>query len=173
MKKYFILVLIAINCTLSFGYSINIRINGIESSEVFLIKYFGERKLMVDSTFVDETGHGIFSKDNMLSSGIYIVIIDEKKYFEILIGDDDEFNVETDTTELFFDLKIVGASESEAFLKHQQNIVKKQKLSAFLYNSLNSMEQGDSRRAELENKLDQLKTDIINTNIQFITEIEF
>jgi peroxiredoxin len=152
----------------AFAFDIDIRVNGIKNSEAILAHYYGNQHFIVDSAFLDHTGKGRFAGDKTLEKGIYLVILPENRHFELLISDEQEFSVQTDTTDLFFKMQIEGAQESNMFLMHQKNIIKKQKLMGILQEGLRRMAPGDKRFDDIEKKMAEVKKDIHDQNTVFL-----
>jgi len=101
------------------GYRISINWEGLKDSSVFLAHYFDTKIYIDDTTRLDQYGKGIFTGTKSLHEGLYVIYFNDKTYFDILIGSDQEFLVSTSYPDIYNNLKINGTIESENFLKYQ------------------------------------------------------
>jgi len=127
MKKIGLLVLgFFISFLLSAqNYEIKIKINGVSDTVAYLGHHFGEKKYVVDTAKVDSKGNVVFAGDKKLERGIYIVVLPSRgmTYFELLIGDNRKFSLETDTTNFLQTMKVKGDKENQAFMDYQRKMV--------------------------------------------------
>ena len=56
----------------------------------------------------------------MLPEGIYMIVLPGRKYFEILISDDQYFSVDCSYNDYFNTLKFNGSDENSAFVAYQK-----------------------------------------------------
>ncbi|MFW6225146.1 MAG: thioredoxin-like domain-containing protein [Bacteroidota bacterium] len=123
------------------GYKIKVKINHLSNTEVMLAHYMGKNIYPDDTAYLDQSGEGVFEGDEPLTGGMYIVYLPNKKYFDLLIGDDQKFSIKNDTSDLLDNLSVSGSEINQAFIEHQK----------FLRNKRNE-------RKELQKTLDDLKT---------------
>ena len=127
MKKIGLLVLTFFICFLlsAQNYEIKIKINGVSDTVAYLGHHFGEKKYVVDTAKVDSKGNVVFAGDKKLERGIYIVVLPSRgmTYFELLIGDNRKFSLETDTTNFLQTMKVKGDKENQAFMDYQRKMV--------------------------------------------------
>ena len=98
---------------------IDIKLENISDSTAYLAHYLDGR-IFADDTTKLINGVGLFEKDTLLHQGIYVVYLPSKTYFDILIGNDQEFSIHSDSKDLVDKLKISGSKESEAFADFQK-----------------------------------------------------
>lgn len=135
MKKNLLLPLLAVLLMFSSAsaqkYNIKIKVKGIADTVAYLGNYYGSKKYAIDTAKVDSKGNIVFKGDEKLNGGMYIVLFPSKgmSFFEMLIGDDQEFSVEADTAEFFQkNLKTKGSVANTEFYKFQKelNVIGKQ-----------------------------------------------
>jgi len=109
------------------GYKIKVKINGLKDTTIYLGYHFGEKNFVLDTTNVNNKGEAIFKGEKNLDRGIYLIILPEKSFFEIIIDKDQDFSVETDTSskaENFVkNLKIKGSKENQVFNDYQKFMI--------------------------------------------------
>ena len=75
------------------GYQIDVTINGLQDSTLFLAYHLGDKQYIKDTIKLSSTGHGKFFGKEALPQGIYMVVLPGRKYFEILISKDQFFQL--------------------------------------------------------------------------------
>lgn len=117
MKKVFlsfIFSLIGICLFATEGYKIQLTVPNVKDSKAYLAFYYNGRTYSKDSTKLDAKGMGTFSNKEKLPEGIYIVYFNPDKYFDIMVGADQNIKVKADTSD-FSKVSISGGVESIKF----------------------------------------------------------
>ena len=134
MSILFTLILFVIlmpECKGEPGHEISFRINGLSDSSVYLAYHLGDRQYIRDTVVVDSNGSGIFSGDETLPEGIYMIVLPGNRYFELLISDDQEFSVSCSHDDAFNTLEFSGSEINTRFMEYQKNwVAMQQKASA-------------------------------------------
>jgi peroxiredoxin len=112
------------------GYKIHIKINGLKDTTMLLGHHFGGKKYVVDTIKLNSKGEGTFIGDTLLEGGIYLIITPAMNYFEVIVDQDQDFSLSTDTVDLIKNLKIVGSEENTVFNDYQNFMVENQKKAA-------------------------------------------
>ena len=102
------------------GYEIAVSISGLQDSTIYLAHHYGSKQLLVDTLKLDKTGSGIFKGKEPLPQGIYLIVLPKKNYFEILVGDDQLFEIHTRYSDFVKSLKVTGSEENSEFLEFQR-----------------------------------------------------
>ena len=105
------------------GYEINITIMDLQDSTVFLAYHLGDKQYIKDTAKLDRSGNGIFRGQQTLPQGIYMIVLPGRKYFEILISDNQRFSLSCTFSNYFNTLKFTGSKENSAFVEYQKNWV--------------------------------------------------
>ncbi len=109
------------------GYNINIKIKGLKDSVCYLGNYYGDKQYIKDTAKINSKGECLFVGKEELPKGIYLVITVDKKYFEIIINNEQNFSIETDSTDFVGNMKIKGSPENKLFYDYLKFIADKQK----------------------------------------------
>jgi thiol-disulfide isomerase/thioredoxin len=107
------------------GYEIKIKTTGLKDSTVVLAHYFAKEALTFikdDSTKLNRNGEAVFANPKPLPGGMYIVILPQKKYFDLLIGDNQQFSIEADTADLQKKIVFKGSEENKLFYEYRNLI---------------------------------------------------
>ncbi len=113
------------------GYEIDLKIKGLENTQVYFAYHYGEKQYIRDSLVLDQKAMGTLKGAKELGRGLYIVILPDNKYFE-MIGNEQKFSMETDTTNIIGNMKVKGSKENKlmyADLKYLSE--QKNKIAAF------------------------------------------
>jgi thiol-disulfide isomerase/thioredoxin len=152
MNKILIIVILSLTSIILFGqkndgYKINISINGLQDSSIYLAYHLGDKQYIKDTIDLDKTGHGIIQGIEILPHGIYMIVFPERKYFEILISDDQYFSINCDYINYFSTLKFTGSEENSAFIEYQKKWMSMQHQAAELSKrAQNNKKNSDSLR---------------------------
>lgn len=152
------------------GYNIDVRINGIKDTTLLLGYYFNKQMFVKDTTDVDSNGHGIFQGDEPLDGGIYVIYLPDKSYFDILIGDDQEFSVTATDGDLVNSQKITGNKEAGIFLKYQKFLNAKQKEAQKIQNEIKDLKKDSPEYEKGLEKLRKVKEEVDNEMNRIIDE---
>jgi len=160
MKKLFIAAIISsislfISGQTKSGFELDIMINGLRDSTVYLAYHLGDKQYIKDTLKLDNTGHGILHGKESLPQGIYMVVLPGRNYFEILMSDDQIFGITCSFTDYFNTLKFSGSAENTAFIEYQKKWISLQKASGALSTRLqNNKQYSDSSRilADIQKK---------------------
>lgn len=115
-------------------YSIKIQLKGLQEGEmVFLADHHIGGKYLRDTAIVGKKGMAEFTGNRLLQRGMYLFVLPQKKdYFEFLIGDDQDFTLQGDTSwtehNYYKTMNAIGSDENEWFINYQlskTNIIEK------------------------------------------------
>lgn len=110
------------------GHKIVVQIDGIKDSTILLCYHYGEKKFVQDTVKMNSEGIAVFQGDSALKKGIYLVIIPTKTYIEILVGDNQRFEVKTSLKNLVDKLTFTNSKENSAFADYQRFMIEQQRL---------------------------------------------
>ena len=153
------------------GYEISLNIIGLSDSTVYLAYHLGDKQYLKDSLKLNKSGQGSFSGKEDLPQGIYMIVLPGRKYFEMLIDNDQEFSLTCSYSDYFKSLKFSGSDENDAFLNYQRKWIKMQddggKINTRLQNNKSnndSVKVLTDLRSRLEDKMKVFLNEEINQN---------
>ncbi|MES2620928.1 MAG: thioredoxin-like domain-containing protein [Bacteroidota bacterium] len=96
--------------------NIKLTVKGLESSNMILANYFGDKQYVKDTLEFDKKGTVTIKADTTLPGGVYLAVFPAlgNRYFEFIISES-QFSLETDTTDLTGHLKTTGSVENSLF----------------------------------------------------------
>lgn len=165
--KTFLFTIIILLANISFAgkdaHNIKITVHGISNAKCQLAYHYGDKKyLQIDSIWADKNGTFTIKGDEKLLKGIYLVVLPNKSYFEILIGDQQKFTVETDTIALVEKMKIVGSEDNELFYSFLQFWTQQHKDSRDLKTSYERLTKIESPSEKQKDSINNIKTTLNN-----------
>ncbi len=127
--KLTLTIIIIVFCSNIFaqGYRIEVQIEGLKDTTLLLGYHFGEKKYVQDTAKVNSSGIAVFQGDSTLKQGIYLIILPSKTYFEILVSDNQKFEVKTELNNLLEKLSFTNSKENSIFADYQRFMVEQQK----------------------------------------------
>lgn len=142
------------------SYRITLTMPDHTDSFVTLGYHLGDKQYIKDTIPTDNNGRAVISGDKQLDQGLYMVILPENSYFEMIISDDQVFDVFCKKDDLINSLAFTGSEENSAFLQYQkgwrlmqeQNGKLRQRLENNRQNA-DSLEILLSARSEMENNM--------------------
>ncbi len=141
------------------GYEINFSMPSFQGDTLVLGHRFNASFVPQDTVIADHQGSGVFTGDETLPEGMYLVFLPDQTFFDLLIGKDQFFNFETDTSDYTANMKISGSVDNEAFYTYQlflkDSRERAMSLQAKLSTATNAADSASTREA-----LDQLNASV-------------
>jgi len=139
-------------------FQIKVTLEGLKDTNIFLAHYYGSKILKIDSTRLDKKGTGLFKYKEERSKGIYVIYLNKDKYFDFLMGADQQFSMRTSfepQAKRIFE----GAKETEEFQQYQE----------FLSGQRNKQQKLQKEYESHKNNPDSVK--IITTDIEALNKV--
>lgn len=138
------------------SYRISVKAKQLKSDSLFLGYYYYGKLYVQDTLSLDKNGRGVFSGDKKINEGTYVMYFHGSKYFDLLIGSDQDFSVEiVDTLSLPESVKISGSRESEDFHNYSLSLRNAQ----LKYNELSEeikLTEDSMKKVYIQNQAQQL-----------------
>jgi thiol-disulfide isomerase/thioredoxin len=161
----------ASNSDFSKEYKISVKAKQLKADSLFLGFYYCGKLYVQDTLSLDKNGRGVFTDDKKLNEGTYVMYFQGSKYFDMLIGGDQEFTVEIgDTLSLPESVKISGAIVSEDFHNYSLSLksaqIKYNKLSEQIKQTEDSVIKADIQKeaSEISKSVNSLRDSLINVH---------
>jgi len=163
MKRFITLIVISIAISLSAcaqAYNIEVKIDGLKDTTLLLGYHFGEKKFVADTAQVDNKGVAVFKGDSLLPGGMYIIILPQHTFFDILVSKNQKFGVSTSSEKLLDDLKFSNSPENSAFADYQRFMSIKQKRMGELRSEIQNISGNKEREQEIANEINALDKEV-------------
>ncbi|HQU99606.1 MAG TPA: DUF5106 domain-containing protein [Bacteroidia bacterium] len=96
-------------------YSIKVQVPGIPDSMCFLANHFGDKQYLQDSCKADAKGNFEFKGEKTLSRGMYLIVLPNKRYFEIVLDQTFQFSIKADSSLNPSKISFSGSVENTEF----------------------------------------------------------
>ena len=165
------------------GYKISGEVVGLQDSTVMLAYYFGGKQYATDTARV-VNGKFTFIGDKELKGGMYLIVLSEQQYFDIIISDT-YFSFKTDINDLVGAMSFKNSVENPPFYKYLTFISEMQKEVTPIREELENAEEErkiilQESVSKIDNKVKTFRANFIKNNsnkffskiVQATTEIE-
>ncbi|HEU4719173.1 MAG TPA: thioredoxin-like domain-containing protein [Bacteroidia bacterium] len=107
---------------------LKVKMKGVTGGYCILAHHYGDKQLIQDSVKVGPDGTMEFKDTAAVPGGIYMVFTpDRKKYFEVILTDNQKFSLETDTADFVNSMKVTGNDENKFFYEYLVFLTAQQK----------------------------------------------
>jgi peroxiredoxin len=144
------------------GHDIKITIKGLKTgSHCILANYYEDKQYIKDSALVTAKGEILFKGKEKYLQGLYSIVSDHKKCFDVIMDESQHYSMETDTLDYVQHMKVKGSEENNFFFNYQKFIFAQQKVVAPLRTQLQKTKDKDSIKA-ISDKLQKVDTEVRN-----------
>ncbi|HDZ40732.1 MAG TPA: TlpA family protein disulfide reductase [Bacteroidetes bacterium] len=144
----------------SYKCNISFELRGHNDSFVSLAYHMGDRQYIRDTISTDRSGHASYKSTEALERGLYMVVFPDNSLFEIIISDDQQFNISCDRKDIINTLNFSGSEENSAFLEYRKNWLDFQEKASNTRQKLEKLSNRDSISIYRE-KLTTMEKDIL------------
>lgn len=175
MKRLFLLSFVGLFLQLgnimAQGYHIKITVPKMANKSVILAHYFEGKVYASDTARLDASGSGAFIGKNKLGKGMYLLLFSPSNYFDVIIGNNQNFSIKTDTIDVINHMQIEGSPENQAFLDFQKFMMtqnqKTRKISQDYEKDPNKEANKQKYSAQFDEADREVRAYIANLNKQF------
>ncbi len=158
IKKCHILILLLVSAmSFASGFDIRVKVNGLNDTTLILGHYLNKSMYPDDTIMLNYKGMGQFTGNRHLPEGLYLIYLPSSRYFEIILGNDQEFSIEVDTVDFIKSMIVKGSEENEIFLGFQRYMVTLRK-------------QADSITAKIKSEKDLNLRELLSSQLKKIND---
>lgn len=116
------------------GYRLSFKINGLKDTTIYLGNYYGESTYLKDTAHVNSKGEFVFDgKKKLTYQGVYFLVLNKTKIFEMVIGGNQHFSMTTTTSDYVRDMRVTGDEDNRLFFENMMfNMERHQEAQPFL-----------------------------------------
>jgi thiol-disulfide isomerase/thioredoxin len=152
------------------GHNIKVTVHGVpKDSMCRLANYFGDKQYIQDSAKADGNSTVVFKGDLPFAGGIYLFVLPGKKYFEMVVDKEQNFSLETDTTDYVKNMKVKGSEDNLLFYEYLHYINQKTKEMEPLRSDLEKAKSAKDKKA-VQEKMDAINKQVIEMKTKFMTD---
>ncbi len=135
--------------------NIQIKMKGIRDTTLYLANYYGDKILKVDSVRLNNQGVGMLVRNKAQKEGMYLFYLNDKNYFEFLIGSDQQFTIDADFNNSSQN-KFTGSEETAAFHEYQLFLGRQKTKQSLLQNRIKLLPEKSDSVKILQKELSEL-----------------
>lgn len=110
--------LFSASCFAQNGYKIQFKIDGLKDTTAYLGYYYGESTFVKDTAKVNHAGEFVFDGKQPLPQGVYFLVLDKTRIFEMVVGHTQTFSLETKTSDYVKHMKVTGDIDNKLFFEN-------------------------------------------------------
>ncbi|MEM9719860.1 MAG: redoxin domain-containing protein [Bacteroidota bacterium] len=142
------------------GHKIEVKIEGFDQKEAYLAYYYWDKQYIQDTASVTD-GKFTFEGPDLLDQGVYMVVLPPSNtYFEVLIGEDQEFKITTDTVDLAGNIVVEESEENILFYQNIHLLAEKRKEVGALKEQLANPDLDEAKKKELNQAIQAINTEV-------------
>jgi len=168
IKNTFLLLvaLFTFNSAFSQGYRYEGQVAGLNDSTCMLAYYYGDKQYARDTAEIDSNGKFVFEGEEALDHGMYMVVLPDGNYFEVVITEDN-FSFSTSKDNLIGGMRFNNSTENEKFYGYMQFISEKQNALKTLQNKKESAP--DSEKNSIDQQIKEMGETVMRFQEEFTT----
>lgn len=152
------------------GHHITVNIKGQSNTEYLLAYHFGNRQYIKDTAQVNVAGQAIFSGPERLTPGLYLVVMEDDRNFEIIVDRNQVFTVSIDPDDFVGTAQFENSPDNEAFYGYIRFLGAKGRERQALETELNNAETTPERQAEIREALALMDDEVHQKQEQLISD---
>ncbi len=169
--KYFIslLLLLSINsfvCAKK-AYKIDVKLSNSQDTSLLLVSYYGNTNQIVDTAFL-ENGVYTFSGDEPLKGGIYLVVFQNKQYFEMVVDKEQHFSMQTDPTDPVNKMKIKNSQDNIDFYSYLKQVGEFGKKDQELNKEYKAAKDDKEKQEKIKKEITEINEKVKTIKLDFI-----
>ena len=95
-----------------------IKMMGAQPGVSDLIGFYAEQNFKIDTTFIQADGSIRFQRKGGYPQGFYYLSFAKERYLQIILGEDQQFVMESNIANPDGDMKVIGSDENQAFFEN-------------------------------------------------------
>lgn len=101
------------------GHELSFAIKGLHNDTIQLAYHQGSGMFLQDSAVTDEKGRFVIKGDQPIQPGVYLVVMPNKTYFELIINEP-RFSVTTTASDPVSNMQVKGSKENQLFYDYMR-----------------------------------------------------
>lgn len=113
-----LIIFVSVNAFAQTGYNIRFKVDGLKDTTAYLGYYYGESTFVKDTAKVNHAGEFVFDGKQPLAEGVYFLVLNKTRIFEMLVGQNQKFSLETSTADYVKNMKVTGDLDNKLFFEN-------------------------------------------------------
>lgn len=113
-----LILFVSLNSFGQTGYKIRFKVDGLKDTTAYLGYYYGESTFVKDTARVNHSGEFVFDGKQQLPQGVYFLVLNKTRIFELVVGQNQNFSLETNTSDYVKNMKVAGDVDNKLFFEN-------------------------------------------------------
>lgn len=132
------------------GYRIEGRIHGLDSATCYLGYHYGQRQFLIDTIQTGPDGSFVFEGTENLEPGMYILVVEDTEYVEILIDDRQQIRLYSEADDLVGQMQFPDSPQNQAFYDYIHFMRQTNEEAAGLHELMEEASSGEQQEIRLQ-----------------------
>ncbi len=150
------------------GHQIVIHLADKQETECYLAYHYGNRQYLQDTAFVDQHGQAVFEGPDRLSPGLYLIVLDDDKNFELIIDHDQHFTIYADPEDFVSSVDFDGSPDNEALYDYLSFLSEKNRERQALEQEVSDTSTPPERKMEAQEILQGIEKSVMEKQDEII-----
>lgn len=106
------------SCFAQPGYKIQFKVKGLKDTTAYLGYYYGESTFIKDTAKVDSQGNFTFDGKQTLPHGVYFLVLNKTRLFELVVSNSQRFTLATSTDDYVKNMVVTGDQDNKLFFEN-------------------------------------------------------
>ncbi|MDL5047952.1 DUF5106 domain-containing protein [Oscillatoria amoena NRMC-F 0135] len=102
------------------GYALRFKVAGLQDTTVYLGYYYSESTFVRDTARVNKQGQFVFDGKQPLPQGVYFIVLNKNRLFDMVIGQNQHFSIETKTDDYVKHAVVTGDEDNALFFDNMR-----------------------------------------------------
>jgi len=103
------------------AYAIQFKVQGLKDTTAYLGYYYAESTYVRDTAKVNSKGEFTFEGKQTLPQGVYFLVLDKSRIFDFVVGNNQHFSLETNTTDYIKSMVVKNDVDNKLFFDNMVN----------------------------------------------------
>jgi hypothetical protein len=113
-----LILFLSLTCSAQTGYKIKFKVDGLKDTTAYLGYYYGESTFVKDTAKVNHSGEFVFEGKQSLPQGVYFLVLNKTRIFELVVSQNQNFTLETNTSDYVKHMKVTGDVDNKLFFEN-------------------------------------------------------
>lgn len=146
------------------------KVEGVNDTVVYLANYYGEKLYYADTARADSKGNFSFKAIPEENQGKYAIVVPGPKYFEIVIADDEQIEITSDTVNLVQNVKVLESDNNKIMYNYMTYLTDRRKERELIVKQLEENADFPDKTAPLKIEYNTLNDRVVQYQADIGTE---
>lgn len=143
------------------GYRIGVKLEDYAEKEIYLAYHYGDKQYIRDTVAINEEGWFVFAGEEKMESGVYLVVLPpDNSFFQVLIDEDQEFNLVASAKDPVNTIRLDGSMDNELFYQYLHFLNDMRPKAEELRQEKEAAGENEDKKKKIQSKLDDIDQEV-------------